>query len=59
MQAMDALALACNEIEMGTDRAELAALYLRQAIMALESLVGRIDVEQVLGEIFARFCIGK
>ena len=30
-----------------------------RAIRALESLVGRIDVEHLLDEIFASFCIGK
>ncbi len=38
---------------------ELLSEDLRTAIEALESLIGRIDVEDVLGEIFARFCIGK
>jgi tRNA modification GTPase len=38
---------------------ELLAEDVRAAIRALESLIGRIDVEDVLGEIFARFCIGK
>jgi tRNA modification GTPase len=38
---------------------ELAAEELRQAVWAMAVLVGRIDVEMVLGEIFARFCIGK
>ncbi|NCY23395.1 MAG: GTP-binding protein, partial [Alphaproteobacteria bacterium] len=39
--------------------AELAAAELRLAIRALESLVGRIDVENLLDEIFSSFCIGK
>jgi tRNA modification GTPase len=38
---------------------ELLAEELRAAIRALEILIGRVDVETVLGEIFARFCIGK
>ncbi len=38
---------------------ELLAEDLRCAVRALESLIGKIDVEDVLGEIFARFCIGK
>lgn len=38
---------------------ELLAEELRCAIRALESLIGKIDVEDVLGEIFSRFCIGK
>jgi tRNA modification GTPase len=42
-----------------TEGAEIVALHLRNAIMALDSLVGRIDVEAILGEIFSEFCIGK
>jgi tRNA modification GTPase len=38
---------------------ELISAKLREARLALESLIGRIDVEDVLGEIFGRFCIGK
>ena len=38
---------------------ELIAADLRFAISSLDSLIGRVDVEQVLGEIFAGFCIGK
>ena len=41
------------------DRLELAAESLRAAIRARDVRVGRVDVEQVLGEIFASFCIGK
>ncbi|MEQ1769224.1 MAG: tRNA uridine-5-carboxymethylaminomethyl(34) synthesis GTPase MnmE [Devosia sp.] len=38
---------------------EIAAEHLRQASLALERLVGRIDTEQVLDRLFAAFCIGK
>jgi tRNA modification GTPase len=38
---------------------ELAGEHLRRAADALGRLTGRIDVEEVLGEIFGRFCIGK
>jgi tRNA modification GTPase len=38
---------------------ELRAEDLRRAAHALGRLTGRVDVEDVLGEIFARFCIGK
>ena len=38
---------------------EIAAEHLRQASMALERLLGRIDTEQVLDRLFASFCIGK
>lgn len=39
--------------------AELAALELREALDALGEIVGRLDIEDILGEIFGRFCIGK
>ncbi len=38
---------------------EIAAEHLRQASLALERLLGRIDTEQVLDRLFASFCIGK
>lgn len=39
--------------------AELAADDLRHAIFALQRLTGAVDVEDILDEIFSRFCIGK
>jgi tRNA modification GTPase len=39
--------------------AELVAVDLRSAARALEVLMGRVDVETLLGEIFSSFCIGK
>ena len=41
------------------DEAELRAEDLRQAATALGRLTGRIDVEELLGQIFGEFCIGK
>jgi tRNA modification GTPase len=38
---------------------ELIAAELRVALNALEALLGRVDVEMLLGEIFSSFCIGK
>jgi len=38
---------------------ELVSEDVRAAVLALDELIGRVDVEQVLGEIFAGFCIGK
>ncbi|MBC6437797.1 MAG: tRNA uridine-5-carboxymethylaminomethyl(34) synthesis GTPase MnmE [Rhodobacteraceae bacterium] len=57
--AKSALALAEKEICAGPERAEFAADHLRVALRNLDALVGRIDVEVVLGEIFSNFCIGK
>lgn len=38
---------------------ELIAADLRASMRALEMMVGRIDVESLLDEIFSSFCIGK
>lgn len=58
-RAIIALELAQDEIRNGSDRTELAAENLRIAVRALDSLVGRVDVEHILDEIFTSFCIGK
>lgn len=58
-RAIGAMESARHEVEKGAERAELAAADLRVAIRALEALVGRVDVENLLDEIFASFCIGK
>ncbi|MFW5660123.1 MAG: tRNA uridine-5-carboxymethylaminomethyl(34) synthesis GTPase MnmE [Oceanicaulis sp.] len=41
------------------DAPELAAAEVHLALRALESLTGRIDVEDVLDRVFSQFCIGK
>ena len=37
----------------------IAAVHLRAAVHALETLVGAVDVEDVLARVFATFCVGK
>jgi tRNA modification GTPase len=39
--------------------APVAAVHLRAAVGALESLIGAVDVEDVLDRLFASFCVGK
>lgn len=39
--------------------APVAAVHLRTAITILEDLIGAVDVEDVLDEVFSRFCVGK
>ncbi|MCF6273179.1 MAG: tRNA uridine-5-carboxymethylaminomethyl(34) synthesis GTPase MnmE [Rhodobacteraceae bacterium] len=38
---------------------EIISADLAFAVSSLDELIGRVDVEQILGEIFAGFCIGK
>ena len=38
---------------------EILAEHLRAAINNLERILGKVDVEEVLGNIFSNFCIGK
>jgi tRNA modification GTPase len=57
--AIAALAESRAEVLRPDSRVELAAEHLRQAVRALDALVGRVDVDDLLGEIFASFCIGK
>ena len=59
MGAVSALEAACDEIRLGSSRVELAAENLRLATRSLDALVGRVDVENLLDEIFSSFCIGK
>ncbi|MEE9427395.1 MAG: tRNA uridine-5-carboxymethylaminomethyl(34) synthesis GTPase MnmE [Paracoccaceae bacterium] len=47
------------EIAHGGERAEIGAEELRSAIRSLDSLVGLVDVEHILDEIFSSFCVGK
>lgn len=57
--ALSLLESAVEAIESGTDGAEFIAEDLRSAVISLDSLVGRVNVEHILGEIFANFCVGK
>jgi tRNA modification GTPase len=37
----------------------LVAHHVRQAALALDELIGAVDVEEVLDRVFSRFCVGK
>ncbi len=54
----DALLLVCDQLESG-DSPDLIAYNLRQATDALDEITGRIYTEEILGQIFGSFCIGK
>lgn len=53
------LSLSAATAELEGGQAEIVAEHIRFALRRLESLVGRVDVEDLLGEIFSSFCIGK
>jgi len=55
----DALAALQRALDPHAEELELVAEDLRLAARALERIVGRIDVEEVLGDIFSRLCVGK
>jgi len=53
-------ALAETYAHLGRDGdAVLAAHHVRAATAALDELIGAVDVEEVLGRVFASFCVGK
>lgn len=59
LKSSNHLSTAIGILERGPDYYELVAEELRSAISALDSLIGRVDVEMVLDEIFSSFCLGK
>ena len=59
LKSSNYLSIAIGVLERGPDHYELVAEELRSAISALDSLIGRVDVEMVLDEIFSSFCLGK
>jgi tRNA modification GTPase len=58
-RALDAIEAARVGLQAAAPDAEIVAEDLRAATRALDSLVGRSDVEAVLDVIFGSFCIGK
>ena len=57
--AVQCLKNALIELKFGMDRAEIVAEEIRTSIRAVEVIVGKVDVENLLDEIFASFCLGK
>ena len=56
---LTALDLVLPLVDLGPEHYDIAAEELRTAVRSLEALVGRIDVENLLDEIFSSFCLGK
>ncbi len=59
VHALSSLSQVRIAMEQGPELYDIAAEELRQAVQALDSLVGRVDVESLLDEIFSSFCLGK
>ncbi len=59
MTASHELSASVEELARGNDRLELVAERVRAGVRTLESLLGRVGVEDLLDDIFASFCIGK
>lgn len=57
-RAENALAESLTQLGPAGD-AVLASHHVREATLALDELVGSVDVEEVLGKVFAGFCVGK
>lgn len=59
-QLLEQAASALTEfLEGKSDFIELRAEDIRRAVHALSRITGHVDVEDILGNIFSRFCIGK
>ncbi|MEP2527837.1 MAG: hypothetical protein ABJH78_07610, partial [Lentilitoribacter sp.] len=58
-EAQIGLTRALEVVNDGPDQYDIAAEELRSAIRQLEVLTGRINVENLLDEVFSSFCLGK
>lgn len=58
-RALDEVRLFRVDWSNGRIPATIAAVHLREAVTTLEDLVGAVDVDDVLDELFRRFCVGK
>lgn len=58
-RAADNLSIAQGILSLGPDQYEICSEEIRSGIRALDSLIGHVDVESILDEIFSSFCLGK
>jgi tRNA modification GTPase len=61
-----ALSIACSELEQFRRAwrednlpATIASVHLRTAVLALEELIGTVEIEDVFDRVFSSFCVGK
>ncbi len=58
VKAREALANAIRSLE-ANEEPELTSLGLRESLTSIGEISGVVDTEEILGEIFGNFCIGK
>ncbi len=61
-EALNKAFIALNEVQKGMDQnisSDLMAIDIRQALFHLGEITGEITTDDLLGNIFANFCIGK
>jgi tRNA modification GTPase len=61
-EALDKTNLALNQVTSALESGltgDLLATDIREALFHLGTITGEITVEDILGSIFTRFCIGK
>jgi len=61
-EALNKAFVALNEVQKGMDAnisSDLMAIDIRQALFHLGEITGEITTDDLLGNIFANFCIGK
>lgn len=57
--ALSGLTEAREFLDQGAVAYDLTAESLRHAVVSLETLIGKVNVENLLDEIFSSFCLGK
>ena len=58
-ESLGMLTDAVEKVQRGSQFYDIAAEEIRASIRCLEAVIGRVDVENVLDEIFSSFCLGK
>ena len=59
LAALETLNIASNRLDDNESDLEIVAEDIRMSVRALDPLIGNIGVEDLLGEVFSSFCIGK
>jgi tRNA modification GTPase len=58
-RAREELSLFTDAWARGTLPPVVAAVHVRSASLALDELIGSVDVEDILEVVFSTFCVGK